>query len=149
MRISDICSRDIACIDAQASIRLAALEMRRHHTGSVVVLNQRDPQRIPRGILTDRDVVMEVVAPGIDADSVTVADVMAADPATCTEDDKLFDAIETMRLHGVRRLPVVGVRGELVGLVSADDILSALGTCLRELWQAGARGIAREIESRS
>lgn len=149
MRIGDICSRDIACIDAQASIRFAASEMRRHHRGCVVIVDQRDVGRVPRGILTDRDIVMEVVAPGIDPESLTVADVMAPHPATCTEDDKLFDAIDAMRLHGVRRLPVLGARGELVGLVSTDDIVAALGMCLRELWQASARGVAREIESRS
>ena len=149
MRIAGICSHDVACIEAEASVRRAATEMRRHHAGCLVVVDPRDTERIPRGILTDRDIVVEVIAPGIDPESVTVREVMAHPPVTCREDDKLLDAIETMRLHGVRRLPVVGVRGQLVGVVSADDIFAALGTCLRELWQAGSRGIAREIETRS
>ena len=149
MRIAEICSHQVACIDAGASIRMAATEMRRHHAGCMVIIDPRDIERIPRGILTDRDIVVEVIAAGIDPESVTVREVMAHPPATCREDDKLFDAIATMRLLGVRRLPVVGVRGQLVGLVSADDIYSALGMCLRELWQAGARGGAREIERRS
>ena len=54
-----------------------------------------------------------------------------------------------MRIRGVRRLPVVGVRGQLIGLVTVDDISSALGLCLRELNQAGARGRAREGETRN
>jgi CBS domain-containing protein len=149
MRIAEIYSRDVACIDAEASVRLAASEMRRHHVGCMIVVDRRDAERIPRGIVTDRDIVMEVVAPGIDPESLTVADVMARQPATCREDDKLFDAIDTMRVRGVRRLPVIGVRGQLIGVVSADDIMSALGMCLRELWQVGARGVAREIETRA
>jgi CBS domain-containing protein len=149
MRIAEICSRDIACIDAAASVRQAASEMRRRHTGCLVVVDRRDAERVPRGVVTDRDIVVEVIAPGIDPNVLSVGDVMARPVATCREDDKLFDAVETMRLRGVRRLPVVGARGELVGLVSADDIMSALGLCLRELWQVGSRSIAREIETRS
>lgn len=148
MRIAEICARDIACIDQEASVRQAATEMRRRHTGCLVVVDRRDTDRVPRGIVTDRDIVVEVVAPGIDTNVLTVGDVMSRPLSTCREDDKLFDAIEVMRLRGVRRLPVVGARGELVGLVSANDIMSALGLCLRELWQVGSRGVAREIENR-
>jgi CBS domain-containing protein len=148
MRIAEICSRDIACIDQEASVRQAASEMRNRHAGCLVVVDRRDTDRIPRGIITDRDLVVEVVAQGIDPDVLAVRDVMSRPLATCREDDKLFEAIEVMRLRGVRRLPVVGARGELVGLVSANDIMSALGLCLRELWQVGSRGVAREMENR-
>ena len=89
MRIAEICSHQVACIDAGASIRMAATEMRRHHAGCMVIIDPRDIERIPRGILTDRDIVVEVIAAGIDPDSVTVREVMAHPPATCREDDKL------------------------------------------------------------
>ncbi|MCC8364653.1 CBS domain-containing protein [Lysobacter sp. A6] len=148
MRIAEICSRDVACIGTTASIRVAALDMRRHHVGCLVAIDCRDAERIPRGIITDRDIAIEVTAMGIDPESVTVADVMARSPATCGENDKLFDAIDTMRVRGVRRLPVVGVRGQLVGIISAGDINEALGMCVRELWQAGSRSRARESEGR-
>lgn len=149
MRIAEICAHDVACIAADASIRMAAREMRHLHAGCLIVIDPRDPERVPRGIVTDRDIVVEVIAPGIDPESLTVADVMARPPATCGENDKLYDAIDIMRIRGVRRLPVVGVRGQLVGLVSVDHITAALGMCLRELSQAGSRSIAREIETRS
>jgi CBS domain-containing protein len=148
VRIAQICSRDVATIESAASVRVAALEMRRRHAGCLVVIDKRDAEHVPRGIITDRDIVVEVVALGIDPESLTIADVMAHPPATCNENDKLFDAIDTMRIRGVRRLPVVGVRGELVGIVTVDDIHDALGMCLRELGQAGARGQAHEIETR-
>ena len=149
MRIGDICSGVVSCIGTNASIRVAALEMRRHHVGCLIAIDHRDSERIPRGILTDRDIVVECIASGIDPEKVTVADLMTQPVAVCNENDKLFDAIDTMRHRGVRRLPVVGVRGQLVGIVSAADINGALGTCMRELWQAGARGRARESEVRS
>ena len=149
MRIADICSHDVTCIGTEASVRVAAMDMRRHHVGCLVAIDRRDSERIPRGIITDRDIVVEVVALGVDPESLTVADLMARPPATCNENDKLYDAIDTMRIRGVRRLPVVGVRGQLIGLVTVDDIRSALGLCLRELNQAGARGRAREGETRN
>jgi len=149
MRVAEICARDVACIGTDASVRMAAFEMRRHHAGCLVVVDRRDVERIPRGIVTDRDLVVEVLALGIDPDSVTVADVMSRLPATCEEEDTLYSAIETMRIRGVRRLPVVGARGQLTGMLHADDIGGALGTHLRELSQAGARGQAREMEARA
>jgi len=149
MRVAEICVRDVACIGADESVRAAAFEMRRHHAGCLVVVDRRDVERIPRGIVTDRDLVVEVLALGIDPNAVTVADVMSRPPATCGEEDTLYGVIETMRMRGVRRLPVVGARGQLTGLLNADDVLDALGTHLRELSQAGARGHARETETRT
>src|SRR6478735_3959841 len=142
-----------ALVDRRQHARAAA-----RHTGRqtlqekdmrVAEICARDVERIPRGIVTDRDLVVEVLALGIDPDSVTVADVMSRLPATCEEEDTLYSAIETMRIRGVRRLPVVGARGQLTGMLHADDIGGALGTHLRELSQAGARGQAREMEARA
>jgi CBS domain-containing protein len=149
MRIADISSKAVTCIDTDASARVAALDMRRHHVGCLVVIDRRDSERIPRGIITDRDIVVEVVALGVDPESLTVADLMGHPLATCNENDKLYDAIDIMRIRGVRRLPVTGVRGQLVGIVTVDDINAALGLCLREVCQAGSRGQAREIETRA
>jgi CBS domain-containing protein len=146
MRIAEICSRDVACIDADASVRAAALEMRRRHVGCLVVVDRRDAEPVPRGILTDRDLAVEVLAVGADPDALTVEDVMTRQPITCSENDSLYETIDIMRVRCVRRLPVVGARGQLTGLVSVNDLNSALGTCLRELAQVPARGTAREAE---
>jgi len=146
MRIAEICSRDVACIEADASVRAAALEMRRRHVGCLVVVDRRDPVPVPRGIVTDRDLVVEVLAVDADAGTMTVADVMTRQPITCSEQDTLYETIDLMRVRCVRRLPVVDARGQLTGLVSVNDLNGAIGMCLRDLAQVAPRGTAREAE---
>lgn len=149
MRIADICTRDVIHVAADSSLREAAEVMRHRHVGAVVVVAQPGAQRVPVGILTDRDIVLSVLAPGVAIDALKVADVMTAEPVTCNERDLLFDAIKTMRDRGVRRLPVLDTAGALSGLVAADDIYSALGTHLQELSRALTREQVREMQSRT
>ena len=149
MNISDICTRSVIHIEADQSIEAAAELMRKRHVGSLVVVDKPDGERTPVGILTDRDIVLAVIAPGIEARSLTVGDVMSRQLATCSEADDLFDAIATMRRHGVRRLPVLNRNGGLAGMVSADDIYGALGVHLQELSQALTREQVREMELRT
>jgi len=75
-------------------------------------------------------------------------DVMSRPVATCSEDQDVFDAIQTMRAHGVRRLPMLNAGGDFAGFVSADDIFGALATEFRGLSGALVREQAREIETR-
>ena len=148
MHIADICTRDVIHVSADTSLREAAEVMRHRHVGALVVVGQPDAERIPVGILTDRDIVLSVLAPGVDLDALKVADVMNTDLATCRERDGLFDAIRIMREHGVRRLPVLDASGGLAGLVAADDIYAALGTHLQELSRALTREQVREMQTR-
>jgi CBS domain-containing protein len=149
MRIADICTTQVAHIGPDASVREAAETMRKRHVGSLVVIEQPDGERVPIGIITDRDIVVAVVAANVDADTLFVADVMTRHLATCNEDQELFDAIGVMRLRGVRRLPVLDAKGGLAGLLSADDIYGALGSHLRELGHALTREQVREMEVRT
>lgn len=149
MRIADICTRNVVHVEADLSIRAAAESMRKHHVGTLVVTEQPNGERLPIGILTDRDIVIEVVAAGVDVDGLTVGDVMTRSPSTCAENQELFDAVQMMRARGVRRLPVVNSNGGLVGLVSADDIFAALGTHLSELGHALTREQVHEMEDRT
>ncbi|MBB5016004.1 CBS domain-containing protein [Rehaibacterium terrae] len=148
MRISDICIRGVVCIAPDASILDAARAMREHHVGCLVVAERRDGDARPLGVLTDRDIVLAVVAPDIDVDVLTVGDVMSPQPHTCREDDDLFGALQTMRRHGVRRLPVVDDEGRLAGIVSADDVIAAFGMEVTELARAFKYQQAREAEQR-
>lgn len=149
MRIADICTPYVIDIKADTSVRAAAEAMRKRHVGALVVTDKPNGERIPVGILTDRDIVLAVVAANVDADSLTVGDLMNQQVATCTEDEELFSAITTMRHRGVRRLPVLNAKGGLVGIVSADDIYAALGTHLRELSHALTREQVHEMELRT
>lgn len=148
MRIADICTRDVVHIAATASLHDAAETMRDRHVGALVVVHQFDGERIPVGMLTDRDIVLSVIAPGAEIDALSVSDVMNGDVATCAERDDLFDAIRTMRDRGVRRLPVLDAQGNLAGMVAADDIYGALGTHLQELSRALTEEQVREMQLR-
>lgn len=145
MRIGEICSGRVACIDLNASARDAAGKMSECQTGTLVVVAHN--MQKPIGILTDRDLVLKVIAKGSSAEAVPVGDVMTRDVATCESNVDLFDAIKTMRRYGVRRLPVVDEAGALIGLVTADDIYAAVVAELRELGQAFVRERLHELEA--
>jgi CBS domain-containing protein len=149
MRIADICTRNVIHIGALASVREAAEAMRRHHVGALVVVDQPNGERIPVGILTDRDIVVSVIAAGVDPAAVAVGDVMSRNPATCGEDEDVFDAIETMRERGVRRLPVLNAKGGLAGMLTVDDVHGVLSTHLSELGRALVREQVREMHTRA
>lgn len=149
MRVADICTLLTVHIDPSATVREAAKLMRERHVGALVVIDRRNGTHAPAGIVTDRDIAISVVAAGVDPDAITVADVMSRPVATCTEDEDLFDAIQTMRARGVRRLPMLNANGEFAGFVAADDIFGAIATELRELSNALVREQAREMEVRT
>lgn len=135
--------RPIQTVTLEQSARDAAAVMREHHVGCVVVV--RDDR--PVGIVTDRDLAMRVVAEGRDASVTKIADVVTYDPITVRESDGIDTALTAMQTHGIRRVPIVAGDGRLVGLVTADDVLSRIGVELSAL--AGAiEGASDAQESR-
>ncbi len=148
MRIADICTHDVVQIAADASLNEAAETMRKRHVGALVVTEQPNGERVPVGIITDRDIVLAVGAPGVRPESLTAGDVMTRPLATCLEDGELADAIETMREHGVRRLPVLNAKGGLAGMIAADDIFAALGMNMRDLSQVLGSAQSRDLDAR-
>ena len=149
MRVADVCVPMMVHIEPSASIRDAARLMRERHAGAVVVVDKRDNRCIPTGIITDRDIAISVVAAGVDLDAVTVSDVMSHPVATCTADQDIFEAIQTMRSRGVRRLPVLNEDGNFTAFIAADDVYDALVKELRGLGEVFVREQAREIETRA
>ena len=148
MRIADVCTHRVVSTQATVSVREAAEAMRQHHVGALVVVEKPNGERIPVGIVTDRDIVVAVVATGGNADKLTLGEIMSKPVATCTESEGLFAAILTMREHGVRRLPVLNAKGGLAGMVSADDIYGALGAQMVDLGEALTREETREMQER-
>ncbi|WP_096665832.1 CBS domain-containing protein [Polaromonas sp. AET17H-212] len=122
----EICTRSVTIAFRTTSVDGAARLMRDNHVGCLVVVDEVDGRRIVVGVLTDRDIVTAVVAPGIDATTLTVDDVMTTDLVTAREDDSLIDLMRSMRRKGVRRVPVVGGQDELIGVVTLDDVLGVL-----------------------
>lgn len=149
MRVGDICTRKVILIREGATIREAAEEMRRRHVGSLIVVDQPNGAPAPIGMLTDRDIVLAVVAAGVDGEKLRVGDVMSRKVATCAEDDYLFDAVQTMRERGVRRLPVLDRhQATLIGVISIDDIYGAIGAHMSELARALRHEQANELDAR-
>ena len=123
MQIGDICSRDVYVVRADEPLAEAAREMDRRHVGAVVVVETRGEVTRPVGIVTDRDIVCGQFDRGADLFCLAVKDVMTRDPLTLAESSGAAEAIERMSAKTVRRAPVVDTAGNLVGIVTLDDLL--------------------------
>jgi CBS domain-containing protein len=122
--------------------------MRKHHVGDLIVVDGADGEAIPAGIVTDRDIVVSIVALGLDPGSLQVGDIMSDDLLTCREDDDVYQTIEHMRVRGIRRVPVVNRNGGLVGIVSADDLLEFLAEEMGDLSRISGSQQAHEKRAR-
>jgi CBS domain-containing protein len=145
VKLKNICSKDVATVEPKASLRTAAGLMRERHVGALLVVEGSRPV----GIVTDRDIVVAVVAvPGARPEGIRVCDVMPAQLVTIRDSDGVFEALQKMAHEGVRRLPVVDGHGDLVGIVTSDDILRALATELASFAAALQRGGEHERAAR-
>lgn len=149
MKAGEICNHHVVTVSPDDSIRKAAELMREHHVGDVVVAERSGGYLSPVGILTDRDIVIEVIAEHVGLDEVTVRDTMTDQLITAKEDDELLATLMQMRENGVRRLPVVDGSGRLVGILSADDVIGLVARELAEVWALIVRQQGRESELRS
>jgi CBS domain-containing protein len=134
MTISDLCKRVVVTIHRDATAEDAARLMRASHIGDVVVVDAADTRK-PVGIITDRDIAVEVVAQGLAPAQTTVGSVMSSPVVSLREDDSFIEALDKMSARGVRRAPVLDPDGCLKGLVSVDDLVPLLA---RELAKIGA-----------
>jgi CBS domain-containing protein len=148
MNISDICTTDTISCNRDETVQGAALMMRKHHVGDLVVVDGADGEAIPAGIVTDRDIVVSVVALGLDPASLQVGDIMSDDLLTCREEDDVYQIIEHMRLRGIRRVPVVNANGALTGIVSVDDLLEFLAEEMGDLSRISGSQQAHERRAR-
>lgn len=136
MPINECCKLDVVCCETDASIPQVAELMRRHHVGDVVVIENQNGARMPVGIVTDRDIVLEIIAPQLDIDGFTAGDIMNTPLVAVQDDEGFVEALRTMRTHKVRRLPVVTQMGALFGIVTADDIINILAAELSMMTEA-------------
>jgi CBS domain-containing protein len=144
-KLREVCTRKVVVARPETTVGEAAALMRRHHVGAVVVCEPADRGRqTPVGIVTDRDIVVEVVAPDLRPDTITVGDIMDRRLVTVPETETVLKALETMRHHGVRRVPIVGKGGYLAGIVSTDDLARVLPAEMADIGMIAARGRARE-----
>lgn len=147
--VGEFCDREVVVASRDATVAEAAHLMRHHHVGTLVVCDPSSGERrSPVGIVTDRDIVIGVVAPGLRADTITVGDIMAGDLVTVRESQGVRQALELMRHKGVRRLPVLDHEGRLSGLVAIDDILEVLAEELTDASSISGRERAIEAANR-
>ena len=152
MSVGRICQRDVDLAAVDESVCQAAERMHQRSVGSLVIVDQA---RLPVGIVTDRDLVLRVVALGRDAHETTVGEVMTPWPKTVSDETPIDWALSLMRSGAFRRLPVVDSHGKLTGIVTLDDILLLLtdeltqvgGLVQRETPQAAA-SFAGNVSSR-
>lgn len=149
MKVRDFCSTQVVTVEPQASLREAAMLMRNRHVGALVVVERKGGVERPVGLLTDRDIVVAVIAvPGARPEGIRAVDAMSQPLVAVREDDNVFEAVEIMQQKAVRRLPVLGADGALRGIVTADDVLRVLSAELGSLAETLRWGRKRELEQR-
>ena len=149
MRVVEYCTQEVVHAPPTTSAEEAAQMMREQHVGCVVVVEEHFDTLRPVGIVTDRDLVVEVMAAKARPESVTLGDLQTAALETVAADDDLLDAVAQMQTSGVRRLPVVGSNGELLGLLSLDDVLPALRDLIVALCDVMPQEVSIEVRQRA
>jgi CBS domain-containing protein len=144
MRVGEFCNRDVVIVDKGTQVLEAAQLMRSQHVGDLVIVEERAGKRIPVGIITDRDIVVEVIAKNVALDAVSIGDVMSFELTTVSEEDDIFDTVKLMRAKGVRRVPVVDKQGALAGILAVDDLLGLLDEFVGDVTGVIVREQARE-----
>jgi len=148
MPVGELCIRQVIVAPRESSVLDVAKLMRQYHVGDVVVTDGVNGRRVPVGIVTDRDIVVEVLAEGLDPASLSAGDIMSSQLVTVRENEGLFQTIQVMRARGARRAPVVNQDGVLVGIVSVDDLIELLAQELSDLSTLIIREQKQEAELR-
>jgi CBS domain-containing protein len=133
MKVGDFCKRGVVTVEASATVSEVAKLMREEHVGFVVVIQEGDPDRKPVGVITDRDIVLQVCARDVDQHSVTATDIMSRDPLIAREADDLNELMQAMRMAGFRRVPVLTAAGTLTGVIAIDDAIDVVAGLLCDI----------------
>lgn len=142
-QLKDFGTAVVAVVEPDTSALLVAQLMRKHHIGAMVVVDAEQKSR-PVGIVSDRDLVLGLVAEGLDPAIFTAGDLMSDKLVTASPEMDAMDAVQLMNLHQVRRLVIVDDADRLVGIVTMEDLLELFASELAML-AAGIVG-ARERE---
>jgi CBS domain-containing protein len=147
MLLNQICTPAVACCTRETTVLEAASLMRRNHTGDLVVVDDPDDERIPVGLITDRDIVVRVIGNELDAATTAVGRIMRTPLVSAQDTEDTSAAIERMRVNGVRRLPIIGRNGALIGIVTLDDLLKLVAVEANALLEIVSKEQDRERRS--
>lgn len=148
MDVRDVCKPAVVFAYKNMALNEAARLMHEHHVGCLVVVEETDAGKSPIGMLTDRDIVIAVVARDLDARILAVSEAMTKDVVSVRDDDSALDVLALMRRRSVRRVPVVTRAGLLVGIVTLDDLLQIVVAQLDDLVGAISGELATEARER-
>ena len=148
--VGELCNRAVVIVGKEDTLQEAARLMRDHHVGALVIAEERDGKRFPIGMVTDRDLVVGVLAREVEhLGQLMVRDVVTSwDVVTAGEDESALELFKRMRAFGVRRLPVIDAGGALVGIVAFDDLVGLLAEFMTDLDRVLTREVAVEEERR-
>lgn len=149
MPIGEFCNRDVVFATRKTSIPEAAQLMRQYHVGDLVVVDDTDGKRVPVGMVTDRDMAIEIIAKSLDFNDFSVGEIMSPQLVSVPDSEGVFETIRLMRAKGIRRVPVVNQQGGLEGIVSADDILDLLAEEMAALAKVAPREREHEVKTRA
>ncbi len=135
MKTGEVCNRTVVIVGRETPLGEAAKLMRENHVGSLVVAKNTYGRK-PVGIVTDRDMVVEVMAADLDYRTLTVGEIMGEKLVIAKETDDSLDTLKLMRASGVRRIPVVTDKGDLAGIVTVDDLLEIVAEELEDIVHA-------------
>jgi predicted transcriptional regulator len=126
MRVERVFTRSIVGVPEACDLRDAAAMMHKYHVGALLVTGDAPHDSTVVGFVTDRDIVVQAVAQDISPREITVGDVMTPVVATIQESADLYEALETMRSAGIRRLVVTDAENRIAGFLSLDDVVDGL-----------------------
>ncbi|PKG99582.1 CBS domain-containing protein [Paraglaciecola sp. MB-3u-78] len=133
MNVGEICSKNVVYVLKQDSVLDIARVMREQQVGLVVVVDNISGELMPKGIISDHDLVLEVLAANIAPSVLKAEDILTCELFCVTETHNVKKALKYLRYYGVRSAPVVNVKGVLVGLFSIEDALAILSEEFSEL----------------
>ena len=134
MTIRQVMTKDPAFCAPSSSAQTAALVMQQKDTGILPVTEDAFSRKLV-GVVTDRDLCLTVLVRGRDPAHVWVEECMARDPVTCYLDEEVGAALQRMREHQIRRIPVVDEAGDLKGIVSLGDLVRQQAISPAELFE--------------
>jgi CBS domain-containing protein len=147
-KLKDFATSVVAVVEPETTALVVSQLMRRHHIGALVVVEAGGKNQ-PVGIVTDRDLVLELMAEGLDPAVFTAGDIMSVDLIVASPDMDAMDAVQLMKTHRLRRLVMVDDGGLLVGIATMEDVLELLTRELANLAAGLAGARDREISERS
>lgn len=147
-QLKDFATSVVAVVEPETAAQVVAQVMRHHHIGALVVVDAQEKSR-PIGIVTDRDLVLELMAEGLDPAVFTAGDIMSVNLVTARPDMDAMDAVHLMNAHQLRRLVIADDEDRLVGIVTLEDIIELLARELGDLAAGLAGARDRETSQRS